>query len=366
MVAAVHQDGEQGGDRPGLGAVGADGAGTGALQQLWQFGEDGRRIALGGRRLARGQTDLALGHGEAGDAVHQAQDFQPLIAEVFGDGERHIGRLAPFQRRFVRGGDHDHGAAQALFAQGLLDELADLAAPLADQADDHDVAGGLLGQHGQQHRLADARTGEDAEALTPAGGGEDVHRAHAQVQPLAHPAARMGRRRRGAQGIGRRSLRQGAEAVDGLAEGVNDPAQPGGGGAHAGGGVDDADVGAGGHALDRTEGHQQGLGVAKADDLGGQGGLAAPLDLGPGADRQARQAAARFDQQAADARHLAGDDQRVDRFNGGDEIAQAGGPSGCDRVDPNAVPYPLTNGPSWLTSGEAGLRECPYAAPQKN
>ncbi|MNE13178.1 hypothetical protein D3C80_1060050 [compost metagenome] len=338
MVAAVHQDGEQGGDRPGLGAVGADRAGTGALQQLGQFGEDGRRIALGGRRLARGQTDLALGHGEAGDAVHQAQDFQPLIAQVFRDGQGHIGRLAPFQRRLVRGGDDDDGALQALFAQGLLDELADLAAPLADQADDHDVAGGLLGQHGQQHRLAHARTGEDAQALAPAGGGEDVHRADAQVQPLAHPTARMGRGRRGAQGIGDGALRQRPQAVDGQAEGVDDAAQPGGGGAHAGGGVDDADVGAGGHALDRAEGHQQGLGVAETDDLGGQGGLAAPLDLGAGADRQTRQAAARFNQQAADARHLAGDDQRVDRFDGGDEIAQEKEPLRAASGDPNAAP----------------------------
>ncbi|MNS94342.1 hypothetical protein D3C72_1285540 [compost metagenome] len=91
MVAAVHQDGEQGGDRPGLGAVGADRAGTGALQQLGQFGEDGGGIALGRRRLARGQADLALGHGEAGDRVHQAQDFQTLITQVFRDGQGHIG-----------------------------------------------------------------------------------------------------------------------------------------------------------------------------------------------------------------------------------------------------------------------------------
>ena len=63
-------------------------------------------------------------------------------------------------------------------------------------------------------------------------------------QPLADPAARMGRGWRRAQGIGGGALGQGALAVDGLAEGVDDPAQPGGGRAHAGGLVDDADVGA--------------------------------------------------------------------------------------------------------------------------
>jgi len=79
-----------------------------------------------------------------------------------------------------------------------------------------------------------------------------------------------------------------------------------------------------GATLDRAEGHQQGLGLAEADDLGGQRGLAAPLDLGARADGEAGQSAARLDQQTADARHLAGDDQRVDRFDGGDEIAQRG------------------------------------------
>ena len=83
---------------------------------------------------------------------------------------------------------------QALLAQGLLDEFAHLAAPFADQADDDGVAVGVLGQHRQQHRLADAGAGEDAQALAAAGGGEDVHGAHAQVQPLADPAAGVGRR----------------------------------------------------------------------------------------------------------------------------------------------------------------------------
>ena len=79
-----------------------------------QFGEDGRRIALGGRRLAGGQADLALRHGEAGDAVHQAQHVLVLVAEVLGDRHGHIGGLAPHQRRLVGGGDDDDAARQAL------------------------------------------------------------------------------------------------------------------------------------------------------------------------------------------------------------------------------------------------------------
>ena len=326
MVAAVHQNGEQGGDGRRRRAVRPHGAGTGALQQLGQFGEDGGGIALGRRRFARRQTDLALGHRKAGDAVHQAQHLQILVAQELGDGHGHIGRLAAFQGRLVRGGDHDDGAFQPLFAQGLLDELAHLAAPFADQAHDHGVAGRLLGQHGQKHRLAHARPGEDAQALAPAGGGEDVHGPHTQVQPLADPSARVGGRRGCAQGVWGWTLGQRPLAVDGLAEGVDDSAQPGGGRAHAGGLIYDPDVGAGGHALYGSERHQQGLGVAEAHDLGGQGGLTTPSDLGPRPNRQTRQAAPRFNQQAGHARHLAGDDQRVDRFDGGDEIAQKSDP----------------------------------------
>lgn len=81
-------------------------------------------------------------------------------------------------------------------------------------------------------------------------------------------------------------------------------------------------ISAGGHALDRAEGHQQGLGVAEADDLGGQGRQMAALDLGAGPDRQARQPAPGLDQQTVHARDLAGHDQRIDRFNGGGESVQ--------------------------------------------
>ena len=112
VVVAIDQHGEeQPGDRASDSAVGPCGARAGALQQLRQFGEDGGRVAARGRRLAGGQADLALGHGEAGDAVHQAQHLlEVLVAQELGQGHGHIGRLAPLQRRLVRGGDDDDGA----------------------------------------------------------------------------------------------------------------------------------------------------------------------------------------------------------------------------------------------------------------
>ena len=188
--------------------------------------------------------------------------------------------------------------------------------------DHHRIAGGVAGQHREQHRLADAGAGEDAEPLAAAAGGEDVHGPHAEFEPLAHPAARMGRRRRGAQGIGGEALRQRALAVDRLAERVDDPAQPAHRRPHGRALGPDADLRARRDAFQRAERHQQGAGLAEADHLGLQRRRAAAIDLGARADRQPRQAAARLDQQAVDRGHAAGDHQRIDALDGGDEIAQ--------------------------------------------
>ena len=79
VVVAVHQHREDAGN-----GAGADSR-TGPLKQLGQFGEHGRRIALGGRRLACRQADLALGHRKAGDRIHQAQHILVFIAKIFGD-----------------------------------------------------------------------------------------------------------------------------------------------------------------------------------------------------------------------------------------------------------------------------------------
>ena len=189
--------------------------------------------------------------------------------------------------------------------------------------DHHRVAGGVPRQHREQHRLADAGAGEDAEPLAAAAGGEDVHGPHAEVEPLAHPAARVGRRRRGAQGIGGEALRQRPLAVDRLAERVDDAAEPG----HASAARPRPRAGCGSRAPGATpssgpNGISRARVSRKPTTSACQRRRAAALDLGARADRQPRQAAARLDQQAVDRRHPAGDHQRIDALDGGDEIAQ--------------------------------------------
>ena len=132
----------------------------------------------------------------------------------------------------------------------------------------------------------------------------------------------MGGGGRGLERVGHLALRQWAQPVDRLAKGVDDPAQPRLGRPHGGAFGHDADLGAGGDALDGAEGHQQGAGFAKADHLGRQDGQAQPVDLDPGPDRQTRQAAARLDQEAIHGGDATGNGQRVDTFNGGDQATQ--------------------------------------------
>ena len=132
----------------------------------------------------------------------------------------------------------------------------------------------------------------------------------------------MGRGRGGAQRIGRQPLRQGALAVDGIAEGVDDAAEPGLGGTHGRAQRLDADLRARRHALHGTERHQQRTGVAEAHDLGRQRLFAEADDLGARADRQPGQPAASLDQEAVHGGHAAGDGQGVEPLDRGHQTLQ--------------------------------------------
>ena len=242
--------------------------GPGALQQLRQFGEHGRRIALGGRRLAGRQADLALRHRKARDRIHQAQHVLVLVAEIFGDRQRQIGRLPPHQGGLVRGRHHHDRARQALVAEIVLQEFLHLAAAFADQADHRDVGIDVARQHRQQHRLADAGAGEDAEPLAAAAGQERIERAHAEIERRADALARMRRRRRVAVGHRRRPLRQRPLAVDRLAHRVDDAAEPGRRRPHLAGGIGDHGAAAAPDAFEPGERHHHRIVAGEADHLG--------------------------------------------------------------------------------------------------
>uniref|UniRef100_A0A6V1RAB4 Uncharacterized protein n=1 Tax=Heterosigma akashiwo TaxID=2829 RepID=A0A6V1RAB4_HETAK len=183
-VITLGQHRVEGGDRAFAGqAVAA------AFDQLRQLGEAAGWVALGGRRLADGQRDLALRHRVAGQAVHQQQHMPPLVAEVFGDGGRVMRALQAHQRRRVGRCGNDDAAPAAFLAQDVLDEFLHLAAALADQADDDHIRLGVARHHAEQHALADAGAGEQAQALAAAHRQQGIDGPHAGIQRRAHRVA---------------------------------------------------------------------------------------------------------------------------------------------------------------------------------
>ena len=299
MVVAVHQHAEDAGDGALLGAR------PRPFQQTRQFGEYGRRIALGGRRLAGRQPDLALRHGKAGDRIHQHQHIFAEVAEIFRDRQRQIGRLAAHQRRFVRGRDHHHGARETGRAQIVLQEFLHLAAALADQADHRNVGRHVAGQHRQKHRFADTRARKDAHALAAADGEKGIERAHAEIERLAHPHAGMRRRRRIAERVRRRTRRQLTQPVDRLAHGVDHAAKPALGRADGAGGGGDHRPAAAPHAVERGKRHGQRMATGKTHHLARDRRPDAGLDRQPRADRHGVDRPRHLHHQPAHADHAA-------------------------------------------------------------
>src|SRR3954468_6355449 len=262
-VVAVDEHGVEGGDR-------AVRARARALEELREHREDARRVAARGGRLADGEADLALGHGDARDRVHHQHDVGALVAEVLGDGGRDERALDAHERRLV-GRRDDHDAALERVAEVALDELLDLSAALADERDHVDVGRRGPGDHAEQRRLADAGAGEDAEALAAPAGDDAVERADAERDAVldAGPAQRVRRRperRAQLRAVGLwHAVHRAAEAVEDAAEQLVADVD-----AHRVAGRRDG--AAGGDAAHVAERHEQRLAAAEADDLGGHVG----------------------------------------------------------------------------------------------
>ncbi|GJE73392.1 hypothetical protein CHKEEEPN_4957 [Methylorubrum podarium] len=196
-------------------------AGAGALHQAGQAREDGGREAAPGRRLARGQPDLAERAGEAGDRIHHQHDAPAGVAKMLGDGRRGLGRLHPLDRRAIGGRDDEDGAGHALGPEMALDEFAHLAPALADQGDDADIGLRALHDLREQRGLAAAGLAVDAEPLALADGEQPVDDAdperHRPLDQLSRERVRGG----AAQGP-RRRVREVGAPVEGPAAAVED------------------------------------------------------------------------------------------------------------------------------------------------
>ncbi len=168
---------------------------AGPFAQTGQRAEDRRRVTLGGRRFARGEADFAQGHRVARGGVHHQEHVVVAVAEALGDRQRGLGALGAQDRGLVRGHHHDDAARKPLRAQVPFEELAHLAASLADEGQDIHVHRRVAREHPQQHRLAHAAAGEDAEPLAAGDGDQAVDRAHSGRQLLAAAAPVKGAQR---------------------------------------------------------------------------------------------------------------------------------------------------------------------------
>ncbi len=187
---------------------------------------------------------------------------------------------------------------EAFGAEVVGDELLHLAAALADEADDRDVGSGVARQHREQHRLADAGAGEDAHALAAAAGEEGVDGADAEIELALDALAPVGGRRLVAQGAGDVAQRQRPLAVDGLAERVDDAAEPARMRIDGGNGVGDLGLAAEADALGRAEGHEQGAAVAEADHFAREPAAVAGENVAAAADGEGLGCAPQLEQHA--------------------------------------------------------------------
>ncbi len=108
------------------------------------------------------------------------------VAKIFGDRGGVVGALQAGQRRCVGRCGHHHRAAQAFFAEDVLDEFLDFAAAFADQADHDHIGFGEAGHHAEQHRFADAGAGEQTDPLAAADRQHRVDGAHTGIERAAH------------------------------------------------------------------------------------------------------------------------------------------------------------------------------------
>jgi hypothetical protein len=221
---------------------------------------------LTSRRFAGGQRNLAHRAREARHRVHQQHHVLAARARGLGDRGRGVGGAQAQERRLLRGRDHDRGALAGAF-KIVFEKLVDFAAALADQRDDDAVGDDVARERAEQRTLADARAGEQTDALAAAEGHEPVDRADAGLDDFADAPARERRRWLGVQ---RRALgaHERSTTIERLAERVEDASEHGVAARHGRRGGERRHARAGGDRVEPAERHQERRVALEADDLG--------------------------------------------------------------------------------------------------
>jgi hypothetical protein len=134
--------------------------------------------------------------------------------------------LPSHKRGCVRRRDDYDGTRKAFGPEIILYEFSHFASTLPDQREDDDIARGSSGQHRQQRRLPDARTGKKTEALPFSAGCEEVKGTHAKFDGWPNPSPDIGVRRCRPRRKRRWSPQHRPFPIDGISEGIDDTTKP--------------------------------------------------------------------------------------------------------------------------------------------
>jgi hypothetical protein len=250
---------------------------TGALEQPRQHGEDARRITAPRGRLAGGEAHLALGAREARHRVDEQHHPQAAIAEVLGVRGGDLRGAKPLECRHVARGDDDDALLAAFGAERVIEKLADLSPALADERHDDDVRCSAAGDRAEQGALSDARSGEQAHALSFSEREQAIEHADAGRDGPIDRLSRHRERRIAVDGDVLAAVNRRA-AVDGVAEAVDDTPEQSFARLDAKGRAGGFHDVIGTHADERAERHRDRFAAVEPDHFAHER-LSSPLDV---------------------------------------------------------------------------------------
>ena len=200
----------------------------GPLEQPAVEVEDVARVGLAAGRAAQQQRHLAVGLGLLGEVVVDDEGVLAVVHPVLADGAAGVGGEVLERRRVGRRRDHHDRVVHGAVLVQRVHRLGDRRALLADGDVDALHAQTLLVEDrvDADRGLAGLAVADDQLALAPTDGRHRVDGLDAGLQRLVHrlAAGDAGRLDLHAAALGADDR---ALAVDGLAEGVDDPAEQG-------------------------------------------------------------------------------------------------------------------------------------------
>src|SRR5690625_1330047 len=114
------------------------------------------------------------------------------ITKVFCNARSITCCLEPEKRGNIRRRSHNYRTLPPGLVKVLVDELLDLAAPFANEANDDNIGTGKASHHAQQHTFTDTRAGKQTHPLSPADCDQAIDSTNSHIQHLLDGRALQG------------------------------------------------------------------------------------------------------------------------------------------------------------------------------